>query len=78
MVSGRDLEQLVSSIDQLRLECRDEELRLLGEIKDQACYGSPILRVQGIVKLVHDVEGSGLNLEDRKEERSSHNSLLSA
>jgi len=76
VVSCRDLVELVSPMNELLLESGDQELRGLREVKYELCNSASVLSIQGVVKLIHDVEGSRINLEDGEEEGSSHHGLL--
>ena len=76
MVSCRDLVELVSPMNELLLESGDQELRGLREVKYELCNSASVLSIQGVVKLIHDVEGCRVNLEDSEEEGSGHHGLL--
>ena len=76
MVSCRDLVELVSPVNELLFESGDQELGGLREVKYELCNGASVLSIQGVVELIHYVEGSRINLEDGEEERSCHDGLL--
>ena len=78
MVSSRDLVELVSPVNELLFESGDQELGGLREVKNELCNGASVLSIQGVVKLIHDVVGSRINLEDGEEESSGHHGLLPA
>ena len=68
----------LGSSDHLRLERRDEELRLVGQVVDQRGNGCTILCVKSMVELVEDVEGSCVELEHCENESDNNDSLLAS
>ena len=63
-------------MNELLFESGDQELGGLREVKYELCNGTPVLSIQGVVKLIHDVEGSRIDLEDGEEERGGHDGFL--
>lgn len=78
-VMERDFKDLgvFKYVNEVCLECGDQELRLGGELKDQLSDGLAVLRIQSVVKLVQDVERRSFHLEHCKDECNDNHSLLS-
>ena len=76
VIPGGRLQYLVSSCNKLRLESRDEELRLLRQVDDQLSNRSSILCIKSIVELVHNVERRCFDLQDGEEQGRCNHCLL--
>lgn len=67
-----------NSSDHFWLERSDEELRFGRQFIDHICDRGSILRIEGMIKFVKDVERGGVEFKYGKYESYYHNSLLTA
>lgn len=78
MVASGHMVDLIGTVNQLRLEGGDKELRMLGQVEDECSNCGSVLSVKSIIELVHDVEGSGFDLQRREEQTRGNHCLLPA